>query len=231
MVLAVLAAFAVFVSMMSYVSSVNSKIGDLVTVYRARTDIAAYASLSSSNLEAEQVPRRWAADNTVQRASELQGRRIGFNVAQGTVVSSDMLVAPSDLSPTEREIAVNVNAVTGLAGRVRTGDRVDLYAVFSDVPGLAPQVKLLVRSVRVVSIGGTQQVTRGTGRTIDAQQVIPVTLAVEPNDAMAVTYASNFASEVRMVGLPPGASQGRQGERDEYDARQLGGTAVVQGVR
>lgn len=167
----------------------------------------------------------------MQKASELQGRKVGFNVAQGTVVSSDMLVAQSDLSPTEREIAVNVNAVTGLAGRVRTGDRVDLYAVFSDVPGLAKQVRLLVRDVRVVSIGGQQQLNRGTGRTTDTQQVVPVTLAVEPNDAMAVTYASNFASEVRMVGLPPGASQDRKGERDEYDARKLGGKAVVEGLR
>ena len=65
-----------------------------------------------------------------------------------------MLIPSSSLEHDEREIAINVDAVTGVAGRVHPGDRVDIYAVFSDVPGLAKQVRVLVRNVRIVSIGG-----------------------------------------------------------------------------
>jgi pilus assembly protein CpaB len=231
MVFSVVAALAVFVSMMSYVSSVNSKIGDTITVYRAKKDIPAYQPLSAENLETFDVPRRWAASNTQVSASDLNGRRISFNVSQGTVIGTDMLVPESDLSPTEREIAVNVNAVTGLVGRVRTGDHVDIYTVFSDVPGLPKQVRVLVRDVRIVSIGGEKEVSRGEGRTATTQQVLPVTLALEPDDALAVTYASSFASEVRLVGLPAGATQNRSDEKDEYDATNLGGEAVVEGAR
>ena len=56
---------------------------------------------------------------------------------------------PSNLDPTEREVAVNVDAVTGLAGRVRPGDQVDVYAMFADVPGLTKQSRILVENVRV----------------------------------------------------------------------------------
>lgn len=230
MIFAVFAALAVFVSMLSYVSSINSAVGDKVTVYRAKENIPAYTTLGSDQLEPVQVPRRWTADQTILKTSDLQGRKIGFNVAQGTYISQDMLVPSSDLSPTEREVAVNVNAVTGLAGRIATGDRVDIYSVFSDVPGLPKSVRVLVREVRVVSIGGQQEVQRGQGRDATSQQVVPVTLALEPNDALAVTYASNFASEVRLVGLPPGATKSRTGELDSYDASGLGGRAVPEGV-
>jgi pilus assembly protein CpaB len=138
-------------------------------------------------------------------------------------------VPRSDLDPTEREIAVNVDAVTGLAGRVRPGDRVDVYAVFAEVPGLPKQSRILVENVRVISVSGQLQVTSPDAKTI--QNVIPVTLALQPAAALAVTYANSFAAEVRLVGLPPGVAQDRSKERKTFDARQLGGRAIPEGTK
>ena len=61
--------------------------------------------------------------------------------------------------------------------------------------------------------------------------MLPVTVALEPQAALAVTYASAFAAEVRLVKLPSGNTQNRAGERDNYDATQLGGQAVAEGSR
>ena len=130
---------------------------------------------------------------------------------------------PSDLDPTEREVAVNVDAVTGLAGRIRPGDRVDVYAVFTDVPGLTKQARILVENVRVVSVAGQVQVQSPDAKTI--QNVIPVTLALKPADALSVTYANTMAKEVRLIGLPPGVAQDRSNEAKTFDARKLGGKA------
>jgi pilus assembly protein CpaB len=58
------------------------------------------------------------------------------------------------------------------------------------------------------------------------ENVIPVTLALSPTAALAVTYANSFAEEVRLVGLPPGVAQDRSKERKTFDARRLGGKAV-----
>jgi pilus assembly protein CpaB len=84
----------------------------------------------------------------------------------------------------------------------------------------------------VITVGGSQTVQQSTTtQGLRERQVLPVTVALEPNDALAVTYASAFASEVRLVKLPSGNSENRSGEKDSYDAEELGGDAVAEGSR
>jgi len=230
MVLSGLLAVAVFAVVASYVSSVNSRVGDEVTVYRVARAIPAYTTLSDADLEAVRMPRRWTSDSALVDTSEVAGHKLGVALEAGTLVTRDLLVPPSDLSPTEREIAVNVDAVTGVAGRVDPGDFVDIYAVFATVPGLTKQVRVLVRNVRVVSVGGQQTVEREQDLERSEQDVLPVTLALEPADTLAVSYASAFAQEVRLVRLPTGNTERRTGETDDYDAGDLGGRPVPEGA-
>ena len=88
----------------------------MVTVYRVTTDLPAFTTLSSENTEPAEVPERWAADNTVLKSADIDGRVIATPLTAGS--RSRRPGADDDLDPTEREIAVNVDAVTGLAGRV-----------------------------------------------------------------------------------------------------------------
>lgn len=218
---------AVFVAVSSYVSNVESQVGPRTTVYRVAKPIDAYRPLGASNVEAVEVPRRWAPQTAVPSLRELEGRRVGFPLDAGTIVTTDMLIPSTDLSPTEREIAINVNSVTGVAGRVRPGDRVDIVAVFAEVPGLPKQVRVLVRDVRIVSIGGQQTITVDDSDSVgDTKDVVPVTLALEPKDSLSVTYAAAFAQEVRLVALPGDVGANRSDEVEEFDASDLGGKAV-----
>ncbi|PWJ26407.1 pilus assembly protein CpaB [Branchiibius hedensis] len=230
-VISAIVALATFFVVTSYVASVNSQVGAKVTVYRATQAIEAYTPLSASNLQPVEVPARWAAQSSVLTLSQLQGRRIGFRVNSGTTISSDMLIPSSSLNRDEREVAIDVDPVTGIAGRVRPGDRVDIYAVYGDVPGLPKSVKVLTRDVRVISIAGQQTVTNQTTNGTNQSQVIPVTLALLPKDAMAVTYAANFAQEVRLIGLPSDVGTDRKDDISEYDASQLGGKAVPEATK
>lgn len=226
--LSVVLSVGVFVAIAGYVGNVASQVGSTVTVYRAADDVPAYTTLDESMLEADEVPVRWLSESAIVTPEDLIGRKPGVNVVEGTMLTSDMLVAPSDLNPDEREIAVNVDAVTGLAGRVTTGDYVDIYAVFADVPGLPKQVRVLVQDVRVISVAGRQERVVPEGAT-GSSSVIPVTLALAPNDALGVTYAAAFADEVRLVGLPTGAGGDRTGENEDFDASDLGGQAIPEG--
>ncbi len=226
MLLSVVLAVAVFFGVASYVGEINSRVGPETTVYQAIEDIPAFSELTADNVEAIQVPERWVGEATRLTVDDIQGRTVAVPLSAGSRISADVLVPPSDLNPNEREVAINVDAVTGIAGRVRPGDRVDVYSVFADVPGLANQSRILVRNVRVVSVGGQQQITEQTTGAL--QDVIPVTLALVPDDALAVTYASTFASEVRLVGLPSGSIQDRESEPDRFDADDLGGRAVTE---
>lgn len=230
LVAAVVAA-GTFFAVTSYVASVNSQVGSRVTVFRAVKPIEAYTPLTAANLEPVEVPERWVSKSSVLTMRELEGRRVGFRISSGTTISSDMLIPSSALSSTEREIAINVDAVTGVAGRVRPGDNVDMYAVFGDVPGVTKQARVLVRDVRVVSIAGQQTVTQAGDQGLSEQDVIPVTLALEPKEALSVTYAAAFADEVRLVALPTDVGTNRSHEKTAYDARDLGGTAVPEEAR
>jgi pilus assembly protein CpaB len=228
--LSVLLGVVVFATVALYVGSVGSQVGSLVTVYRSAEALPAHTEITPEHLVTEEIPQRWVSENAILDETELVGRRIGVNLDEGTLLSADLLVPPSDLDADERELAVNVDAVTGLAGRVVPGDFVDVYAVFGDVPGLPKQVQVLVRSVRVVSVAGSQVQVDEESAT-GQQTVIPVTLALKPNDALAVTYAAAFAQEVRLVGLPSGSAEDRTGELDDLDAGDLGGTAIPEGDR
>lgn len=229
MVLSGLAAVVVFIGVSSYVASVNSRVGPMVTVYHVTKDLPAFTTLSAENTEPVEVPERWAADNTVLKSADIDGRVVATPMTAGATISLDVLVPPSDLGPNEREVAVNVDAVTGLAGRVRPGDRVDVYAVFSEVPGLTRQSRILVENVRVVSVAGQLQVQTPDAKSL--QNVIPVTIAVTSDAALQLTYAAQMAKEVRLIGLPPGVAQDRSKERKTFDARALGGKAVREPVR
>jgi pilus assembly protein CpaB len=203
MVLAALAAVALFITVTRYVSSVNSQIAPTVTVYQAADDLQAYATIDAASIEKVEIPRKYAPKSAIADAKEVIGRRVSFNIASGTYLGSDMILPPSSLNQNEREIALTVDSKTGIAGRVRSGDFVDVYAVFGEEGSGTSRV--LVRSVRVVSVGGVETRREPTSRDeLDEQQVVPVTLALEPDDALRVTYADAFALSVRLVGLPPG---------------------------
>lgn len=225
----VVLAAIVFFSVVQYVGQVSERVGPTVTVYRAAEPLPAYTTLTADMLTSEEVPTRWLSDSAEVTEDDLVGRRIGVALQQGTMMTRDLLVPTSDLSSTQREIAINVDAVTGIAGRVDPGQFVDIYAVFADIEGLVPQVRVLVRSVRVVSVAGQQTVLADDGAGLSEQTVVPVTLALEPNDALAVTYAAAFAREVRLVGLPSGVAEDRTGEKDGFDASDMGGAAVPEG--
>ncbi len=226
MILSSLLAVAVFFGVASYVNGINSRVGPMTTVYQATDDLNAFSQLTADRVEAVEVPVRWVDEASRLTVQDIEGRTIAVPLSAGSRITMDLLVPPSDLNPNEREVAINVDAVTGIAGRIRPGDRVDVYAVFADSPGLPNQSRILIRNVRVVSVGGTQQVQERT--TGELQDVIPVTLALVPQDALAVTYASTFAAEVRLIGLPAGSTQDREGEINQFDATELGGRAILE---
>lgn len=224
LLLAGLGSLVVFFMVTGYVSDVNAKVAPMITVYRTSEGVPAYAQLAEANVEPMQIPSRYAPPQALQDPTQWQGQRIAFDAAAGTVLGSDMLLPASELSETEREVAIEVDAVTGIAGRVSSGDLVDIYTVFGDSEGGAGVSKVLVRNVRVVSVGGritsSQQNASGA---LEETQVLPVTLALEPEDALAVTYADAFALSVRLVGLPPGIeTQDRADESDSVSPGALG---------
>jgi pilus assembly protein CpaB len=223
MMLAGVGAIVLFLTVTSYVASVNKRVAPLVTVYQAKTEIPAYSPITEDQVEAVEMPERWAPRTAIRDSAGIVGRRIGFNVTRGTLLSEDVVLPPSALNRGEREIAIKVDAVTGIAGRIRSGDFVDIYAVFGDSQRRDGLSQVLVRNVRVVSVGGVQTRSDATSRgALERRDIVPVTLALGPSDALRVTYADAFALSVRLVGLPPGIqTQDRSAEESLVRQRDV----------
>lgn len=231
-IIAVLGAIAVFAGVSSYVSNVNSQVGSKVTVLAMNTSRPAYSVIRQSDLKTVQVPARWKDPNAITNPQDVVGHKLAVSVAQGSTLTTDLLVDPTDQTQHERYIAIKVDSVTGGATGLRAGDTVDVYAVYSDVSGLPKQVRVLVHDVKVVAVSSVQNGngTSSADNHNSPSSYIAVTLALSTDDSLAMTYASAFASELRVVKLPPVAEQDSNSD-NTYDATKLGGKAVPEGSK
>ena len=121
-----------------------------------------------------------------------------------------MAVAPPELRRGEREIAILVDAETGVAGKVGSGNLVDVVATFEGERSASgqPQSRIIVSQARVIAVGHPARRSKpGQAAQADPGQVIPVTFALSVSEALSITYAESFAQEVRLALLRPGDTE------------------------
>jgi pilus assembly protein CpaB len=119
-----------------------------------------------------------------------------------------MIGSPPELATGEREIAILVDAETGVAGKISPGSIVDIVATFGadDQEGVPPESTVVVPGARIIDVG-RPELKGGNGvqeQEADPTTVVPVTFALDPKEALTVTYAESFAAEVRLALLRPG---------------------------
>jgi pilus assembly protein CpaB len=163
-----------------------------------------------------EMPERWAPRTALRDPGELVGMVAGTNLTEDTLLQRGMLVAPPDLAPGEREVAILVDAETGVAGKIGPGKVVDIVATFPATERKAAQARVIVPAARIVEVG---QVRLKGGDTLreqqaaDPGQVVPVTFALTPEEVLVVSYAEQNATGLRLSLLRPG-------ERSELNGRQ-----------
>ncbi|TWP35943.1 Flp pilus assembly protein CpaB [Leekyejoonella antrihumi] len=229
LIVAIVGGMAILFGVTAYVSSVNSRVGPEVTVLRFKSNLKAYTTLSADDFTSTAIPRRWADPHAISDPTTVTGRKLAVATSTGSTLTAGMLVPASDQAPDERDITIEVDPVTGMAGGVQAGNSVDVYAVYAKIPGLPDQVRVLVRNVPVKAVGGVRSSGSTSSSGNGAQQFVPITLSLNPSDSLAVTYASAFAQELRVVRLPAGVPDNGSGKQGIYDANQLGGKAVPEG--
>ncbi|MDP9800881.1 hypothetical protein J2S49_000957 [Arcanobacterium wilhelmae] len=78
----------VFGAMSIYVKTIQSQVGDFITIYEAKDEIPPFTSLDETLLAKKRVRKRWASESAQVSLNALQGRRIGFTVEAGTTISA-----------------------------------------------------------------------------------------------------------------------------------------------
>lgn len=214
MILAAVCAVFVFVAVAGYVGKVqadaDAAVGQMTDVLQVQTNVEAFQPITAAMVKQVQIPRKWATDAFITSVTQLQGKVAAGAVPSGAYVEQGMLIDAPQLRTGQREIAIMIDAETGVAGKVTDGSIVDVYASFDSTQNgrqstAACAVRILDR-VQVINVGQVQQTTdakrqggSGSGSGGGSGAAIPVTFALGTQDALKLTYAESFARKVRLA--------------------------------
>ncbi|MFE7752497.1 Flp pilus assembly protein CpaB [Streptomyces sp. NPDC057428] len=206
LLLSILCAFGAFAGVLSVISDVNSKVGPEVDAYRLKSDVAPYTALTSRQFEKVSMPKRWLSDNAVTDLDEIDGKIAVTQLREGSLMQSDMMVKSPELRPGEQEIAIMIDAATGVAGKIRANDKVNIYATFAgERDGEASQSKVIVSNAKVLDVGQLTALEPRDDNRSQASEVVPITFALNTLDTQRVAYAESFAQHVRLALIAPGS--------------------------
>ena len=207
LLLSVVCALGAFAGVLSVISDVKSKVGPEVTAYRVKSNVAPYTQLSADQFEKIEMPERWLSENAVTDLREIQGKIAVTTLREGSLLQSDMIVNQPALQAGEQEIAIMIDAATGVAGKITAGSKVNVYATFEGRRDSDPdQSKLIVENARVLDVGKlTPLEPDESDRNRQPTDGVPITFALNALDAQRITYAESFADEVRLALVAPGS--------------------------
>ncbi|ARI52542.1 MULTISPECIES: Flp pilus assembly protein CpaB [Streptomyces] len=209
LLLSVLCAFGAFAGVLSVISDVNSKVGPEVTAYRVKSDVAPYTALTSGQFEKITMPKRWLSENAVTDLREVESKIAVTQLREGSLLQSDMMVRKPELRAGEQEIAIMIDAATGVAGKITPGATVNIYATFAGEQGEKgdpAQSKVIVSNAKVLEVGELTPLDPSSdGRRNQTTEAVPITFALNTLDAQRVAYAESFAEHVRLALVAPGS--------------------------
>ncbi|MGG2458432.1 Flp pilus assembly protein CpaB [Streptomyces sp. RGM 3693] len=210
LLLSVLCAVGAFIGVLSVIRNVESKVGPERTAYRLKTDVAAYKTLDPGQFEEVRIPERWLPPTAVTDLDKVSGKIAVTPLRKGSLLQDDMVVDRPALQPGQQEIAIMIDAATGVAGKINPGSRVNIFATFDGRrPEDKPVSKVIVAGAQVIDVGKLSPLGAkdpgSTGATSrQPGQAVPITFALDTQDAQRVAYAESFASHVRLALLAPG---------------------------
>ena len=203
LVLSALCAVGAFAGVLSVIRDVNSKVGPEVAAYRLKGDIAPYRALSADQFEKVSMPERWLSSTAVTNLSQIRGKIAVTRLEKGSLLQKDMIVDRPELEVGQQEIAIMIDAATGVAGKINPGSRVNIYATFKDqTDNGKDQSKVIVENARVIDVGKLTALDPGQSsndRRRTASEAVPITFALNTADAQRVAYAESFAEHVRLA--------------------------------
>jgi pilus assembly protein CpaB len=208
----------VFVLIAGYVSDVRNEVDPKVQLLALAKPVEAHHAITDDMVKAVEMPERWAPPTAMRDAGELVGLVAGTDLEPETLLQTDMLIPPPQLAPGQRELAIMVDAETGVAGKIGPDSIVDVIATYPGGDTKAPESRVVVENARIIEVGQPRlQGGRGVQeQAADPAQVVPVTFALTPEQALIVTYAESNATEVRLALLRPGSDEELSGKQKVY---------------
>jgi pilus assembly protein CpaB len=219
LVVSVLLALAAFAGVIAVIDDVESKVGPETTAYELSEDVEPYQELTADQLREVTMPERYIPPSAVTDLDEIEDKVAVGPLQEGSLLQTDMITDRPELAPGQQEIAVMIDASTGVAGKIYPGALINMYAAFEvqDRTGTEDEtfemVRLMVNNAEVIEVGDLTEVEDDEDNTTEA---VPITFALDNEDAQRVTFAEAFAEEVRLALVAPGDEEEIPDEERTY---------------
>ena len=211
---------AVFALVASYVSDVRAQVDPKIAVLALAKDVDEHAAITDDMVRTIEVPLRYAPATALRDRGQIVGLVAGSRLTKGSILQQGMLSEAPALSAGQRELAILVDAETGVAGKIGPGAIVDIMATYAgNDRGKKADSEVVVPGARIIDVGEAR--IKG-GASIDQTQqqnpksVLPVTFALTPQQSLNVMYAESFATEVRLALRRPGDRAALTGDESFY---------------
>lgn len=167
-----------------------------VTLWAPERQIPAGTRLSDVVFKEIYWPQNQLPENVVRDLSEIRGMYAAEPLRatlplQRSQLTKDTVSATIPVTPGNRAVAIEVDAISGIEGHILPGTKVDVALTFSEEGTLT--TKVIVQNARVLSYGGdtNKRATLLQGaRTINRS----VTLDVAPQDALKIHTARRLGT-------------------------------------
>lgn len=178
---------------------------DLITVIKARTDVKRDSIVTEEMLQAIELPGKYAHPDAVQKRQDIVGKIAGSDISAGEIILKQKLVEQDNstdrmayrVPQSKRAVAIGIDSISGVAGYIKEGDRVDVFATLdvADSSGSREEetyTVLTLQNIEVLAVGSSFGQSGGDegGKTL--------TLAVSPEEASSLILASERGA-VRMA--------------------------------
>lgn len=191
-VIPALAAFAASVTAYQFLKPVTAAqlLEDSVIVVLANQPIPARTKLTKEMLSAKKLPRTYAFRGSIRTFEEAVGKVTTVPLAAGEPILRSVLAMEENKSGLSfhipdgmRALTLSVGEVTGLAGRLKVGDRIDILAFFpKDVAG-SDKVMTVLENIPVLALGKESSGSKGD------KVYNSITLALSPLQAATLSLA------------------------------------------
>ncbi|WP_424212058.1 Flp pilus assembly protein CpaB [Streptomyces sp. BI20] len=203
LVLSVLCALGAFAGVLLLIGNVNSKVGPEVVAYEVKKDIPPYTALTPGQFERVKMPKRWLPGTAVTDLDVLGDSIAVTTLRAGSLLQRDMFVDKPQLRAGEQEVAIMIDAATGVAGKITPGAKVNVLATFKGKDKAPDTSVVIVANARVVNVGKLTPIEKKSDR-IGPTEAVPITFALTVKDAQRVAYSESFAEHVRLALVAPG---------------------------
>jgi Flp pilus assembly protein CpaB len=203
-VVAVIGGIGVFTSIEGYVSRVRAREGEMTTVLSLTQEVDDFEELPLDAVETVEIPQHWAPRTALPASTDLVALVPASDLPEGTVLQRGMLVPRPALDENEREIAVLINADTGVALKVGPGDVVEIIGSFGGDSQTPPDTRIVISCARVIDVGLPSELTEAESEGFTQESVVPITFALTRTESIDLAHAEAFAKEVRLARVGPG---------------------------